>query len=365
MTTSSAVQIYAVLFFKTTAADSGPRVGAVYLSDGTQVGDTFTFTGESASGWQTQLLPTPISLAAGASFVVAVNMNNYVTSSFPRTTSGPFSNIRSAYTYSAAISFPTNSQVVNRLIDFYYRLPVTISLAYTGSPQQYVVPAQKTALTVEACGGMGGDIDTTSNFGGLGGYMKAVVPVTPGQTLYIYVGQMGASGQASPRTVGAYNGGAKCNYANGGGGTDVRTADGGAAGSAALNSRVLVVGGGGGGRGTGWSSNYGGAGGGLVGQAGTAQNNELNGQGGSQTAGGAVASYNTACVNAGTGSGALWQGGACETNCFGGGGGYYGGGSGEWSGGGGSSYAHPMFTVIANNQGDARCNGNGWVTLTA
>lgn len=48
-------------------------MGAVYESDGTQLGSTGTFAGETTSDWQMQQLPTPVIVPAGTTFVVAVN----------------------------------------------------------------------------------------------------------------------------------------------------------------------------------------------------------------------------------------------------------------------------------------------------
>jgi len=76
-----------------------------------------------------------------------------------------------------------------------------------------------------------------------GGYVKGDIPVTPGETLYIYVGQQ-------PTTItGGFNGGGNGEGAGkgGGGGTDVRQA------GTALASRVVVAGAGGG---AGYWSNY-------------------------------------------------------------------------------------------------------------
>ena len=237
--------------------------------------------------------------------------------------------------------------------------PVTFS--FTGASQQFVVPRGTTSVTVEACGAKGTSLE--SDRGGRGGYLKSVMTVTPGSTLYVYVG----SSQG-------YNGGVSCMYAAGGGGTDLRTMDGGADGSLNVGSRIFVAGGGGGGR----FSEYGGAGGGLVGQSGQSESqNGLNGSGGSQTAGGQPGSYTqdnhgSFCVTSATGT--LWASGRCPPDpnpdknvCagFGGGGGYYGGASAEWCGGGGSSYTDSSRgTIVTNTQGADTCSGDGWLKIT-
>jgi len=122
---SQNVIISAIMYYKTVAGGgymtSFSRVGGVYTSTGTLLGSTVTFTGETSSGWQTQALSTPVTIAAGSSFRAVVNMRAYVTSIFPSTTAGIFSNLCSYYSYGATIAFPTTAQCDwNRMIDIVY-----------------------------------------------------------------------------------------------------------------------------------------------------------------------------------------------------------------------------------------------------
>ena len=80
---------------------------------------------------------------------------------------------------------------------------------------------------VDATGSVGGS--SIYNIGGLGGWVQALLPVSAGQTLYIYVGTVDFNGGG-----GAIWGG------RGGGATDIRTI------SSNLTSRIIVAGGGGG-----------------------------------------------------------------------------------------------------------------------
>ena len=70
---SSAVAgiITAVRYWKATN-ETGTHVGRIWSSSG-QLLASVTFTGESASGWQTMDLATPLSVEAGAQYVVSVN----------------------------------------------------------------------------------------------------------------------------------------------------------------------------------------------------------------------------------------------------------------------------------------------------
>ncbi|MDO7854743.1 glycine-rich protein [Hymenobacter sp. CA1UV-4] len=210
---------------------------------------------------------------------------------------------------------------------------VPTTLAYTGGPQTYTVPAGVTGLTLDMAGASGGGA------GGRGGRVQATLAVTPGQVLTFYIGGAGAASSAS-NAAGGYNGGGSSGLASGGGGaTDVRV------GGTGLADRVLVAGGGGGG-----SSYSGGCGGGLVACDGGGSTFTVGGTGGSQSSGGSGASLGL---------------GASGTYSGGGGGGYYGGGISTFlgtGGGGGSSYAGAGTSAVVHTQGYQ--TGNGYVRFT-
>ncbi len=246
-------------------------------------------------------------------------------------------------------------------------LPNRKSFDYTGGPQYFTVPAGVRQIKVIARGAKGAGSPVA-----YGGRVHAVIPVTPGEKLVVYVG-----GDASGPT-GGFNGGANGGVkssadGNGGGGaSDVREGD------LKLSDRVLVAGGGGGegGRGDDGPPGQGGGGGGLragSGSGGSASNIiGGGGGGGTQNAGGAGGSGGDGATMGGKpgrhGSarrgghgGASCQGsGYCGYNGGGGGGGggYYGGGGGGagggtesnggagGGGGGGSSYAEPTATSV-------------------
>jgi len=229
-----------------------------------------------------------------------------------------------------------------------------VNFAYTGSNQPYVVPAGITSLIFEVWGAQGGE-------GGNGGYAKGIISVTPGETLRIYVGGQGFfnnyCNQAVNKGAGINGGGgANCYGMGGGGATDIRRSPYG------LADRIIVAGGGGG---RGVEGGSGGAGGGLIGQSGFGST-VPSGTGGTQSAGGTVAT--------GSGNGALGQGGY-QLNYYswagsgGGGGGYYGGASGgspvggtAGPGGGGSSYVQADATGVVYTQGVRA--GDGKATIS-
>ncbi len=223
---------------------------------------------------------------------------------------------------------------------------------WTGSPQSWVIPECAEWLTVEAYGAKGGLAKSNPSQPGLGGKIQAVVPVTPGETLYVYVGGAGSNKN------GGYNGGGNGSYdgsgaflllygGGGGGASDIRL------GSQALSARLVVAGGGGGaGRNGGNSGQNGGGGGGLVGQNGTKSYSGASvGTGGSQSSGGS------------SGGGLGVGGNGTYTQGGGGGGGYYGGGGASYAGGGGgSSFAIDGSYNVVHAQGVR--DGGGQVTVS-
>src|SRR5262249_7286456 len=76
----------------------------------------------------------------------------------------------------------------------------SITFLYSGSEQDFTCRREVTSVTATADGASGGPV---GNLGGLGGSVTATIPVSPGETLAIFVGGVGdpTFGQAG------YNGG--------------------------------------------------------------------------------------------------------------------------------------------------------------
>src|SRR5438552_2943438 len=106
--------------------------------------------------------------------------------------------------------------------------PDTETFTYTGSADTFVVPAGVTTLTVEAWGGEGGPSSGTP-VGGLGGYIKADIAVTPGETL-----DLGVGGGGTTNGFGAFGGGAPSSAVDGAG-------DGGGLSHVSRSGTFLVV----------------------------------------------------------------------------------------------------------------------------
>lgn len=238
--------------------------------------------------------------------------------------------------------------------------PGTTTFNYTGSVQSWTVPSCVSVITVDAKGAQGGG----SN-GGQGGRAQANIPVTPGETLLIYVG--GKPTQQWGANSGGWNGGGNllalpCGGGSdgwpGGGASDIRR-------TSSLSTRLIVAGGGGG---QGYSNGLGGYGGGLSGNDGAASwISGTNGKGGTQIAGGAGGYYSGNGQSASNGVlGIGGDAGPVNTYCIGGGGGggYYGGGGGYVSaGGGGSSWvAYPGSTNTSTTTGYQY--GNGQIVIS-
>lgn len=225
---------------------------------------------------------------------------------------------------------------------------------FTGGTQTFVVPPDVELLVVECWGASGGHEGILPI--PMGGYVRALLAVTPGETLNIEVG--GAAG-ASPTP--GYNGGGSGGFASGGnaygggGATDVRRGSG-------LADR-LVVAGGGGGHGPAVSVGpHGGAGGYPTGGDGASLYAGQYGHGGTQSAGGATGTPSSDGLTGTPGTlghgGVGWSYNGLRFPGGGGGGGLYGGGgSSEGGGGGGGSSGVPGGTLTADATGVR--NGNG------
>lgn len=265
---------------------------------------------------------------------------------------------------------------------------------FTGAAQTFVVPNNVTAIIVTAYGASGGKDGTNDVMGGDGGVVKAVLPVTSGETLYVLVGGEGASGYNGLAGSGGFNGGgaggaggyttSSANGGNGGGGaSDVRQ------GGSALTDRVLVAGGGGGAGGAFFhgSNGSGGAGGGKIGGKGKRGGDPTNGaggfggtqmHGGKGGAGGRTQGHGHGAHGKRGQLGGGGDGGCCKARQLtspgggGGGGGFYGGGgggeaafgdTGGGGGGGGSSYVESSATHVKDLRGAAP-SGNGKIVIS-
>lgn len=236
------------------------------------------------------------------------------------------------------------------------------TFSYSATEQTFVVPDNVEEVTITARGG-GGQMPTIGGSGGAAGTVSGRIPVTPGQTLYVYVGQKGSHPLGSSTTYGIGGTGGAFSSAGGQGGDAswVSTSSQGWA-----NRIIVAPGGGGGGAGTGANARAGGAGrfwtgdDGLDGP-GAFPDQGYKGGGGTQSAGGAGGSSALAHpgeagdTDAGGAGGDAYAGGGGGVGSGGGGGGHHGGGGGGGegaSGGGGSGYILPSSTSVTVTDAD-------------
>ncbi len=126
-TPSVAGNVTGIKFYKGTG-NTGTHKGTLWSNTGTKLGSV-TFTGETASGWQTATLATPVHLAAGTSYVVSylAPKGHYSTTAsyFSQpATSGPLTAPASGngrYLYGAG-GFPTNTyNGANYFVDLVFK----------------------------------------------------------------------------------------------------------------------------------------------------------------------------------------------------------------------------------------------------
>jgi glycine rich protein/peptidase M23-like protein/concanavalin A-like lectin/glucanase superfamily protein len=246
-----------------------------------------------------------------------------------------------------------------------------VKFDFVGTTQTWVVPNNVTFVIIDARGAQGGGNDGLAGAqGGKGGRVTTTLPVTPGETLVIFVGGRGGD-LVGPNTagLGGFNGGGAGGIDNvdfnapaggGGGASDIRQ------GGADLAHRVVVAGGGGGAECC--TDANGGDGGGLIGMDGASSGGGSDpGGGGTQSTGG---SGGGGCNGNGT-SGTLGQGGIGGNGNRaggGGGGGYFGGGAGGgclFGGGGGGGSSFSIGTDTTHTRGYQVGNGQVIITICA
>jgi len=280
----------------------------------------------------------------------------------------------------------------------------TVTFGYTGSPESWTVPEGVTSVTATVAAGSGGhakfgDFPLGAGEGGLGGVVKATLPVIAGEDLVATVGGAGKPGVADYQASaarGGYGGGGSAGtknyYGSYGSG-----AGGGGSFLAGAGSLLLAAGGGGG---TGVAlvesggntiayavpGGHGGSAG--AGSSGSDSNTTyasgLSGKGATASGPGA-GGYNSVAYVGSSGSTAAASGGSSfgvggagannpsgqgqSLTGAGGGGGYYGGGGGgtdpyssiAGAGGGGSGFVAESATNVSAPYSNA---GNGKIVIT-
>jgi hypothetical protein len=120
----SGAKITHVRFYKA-PGETGTHVGRIWTATGTPLAQV-TFTNETASGWQTQALPTPITMTQGVRYKVSYNVNSIVAKTFNTFTSpvtnGPLTAWGASFSTPGG-SFPNTGSTSNLFADVLVSLP--------------------------------------------------------------------------------------------------------------------------------------------------------------------------------------------------------------------------------------------------
>ncbi len=146
-------------------ADGGTHIGSIWSGTGALLGSA-TFTGESASGWQTVTFANPVSIAAGQTYVASYNSQgryastpNYFSSAY---SVGPLT-VHAGngyYTYGGGTLFPsTAANGTNYWVDVIFSATVTENLPPSGTNDDGFVLSRETPHIFTAAALLANDSD--------------------------------------------------------------------------------------------------------------------------------------------------------------------------------------------------------------
>src|SRR5574344_3043650 len=112
--------------------------------------------------------------------------------------------VHTGTTFTTPILHDNTTYYVKALVDNSF----SQDFSYTGGEQTFVIPQGINELTLEVWGAQGGQY-SSSYPGGKGGYASGTLPVSPGDNIYVYVGQQPTTYSTSSGAInpGGYNGG--------------------------------------------------------------------------------------------------------------------------------------------------------------
>jgi len=167
-TASTSGTLTGIRFYKA-AGDTGAHTGSIWAANGTLIA-TVTFTSESASGWQTAKLSSPIQITAGTTYIASYHTTgSYVaTANYFSTahTSGALTGLSSSasggngvYSYGTSTTFPTSSyQASNYWVDVVFNQS-TVNSAPVAANDNGFTTYSNTALSIAAASLLANDTD--------------------------------------------------------------------------------------------------------------------------------------------------------------------------------------------------------------
>ena len=135
LSTSSTQNITELKYYKF-AASSALHTAHVWDASGNLLA-TQDFVNETASGWQTLTLTSPVLMSAGSSFTVSVLSTDYYFpyDSFPAPVSGsPLTVLKSVYNYTSTAAFPQLTVGANYAVDLTVENPGPTTSSIIGLP---------------------------------------------------------------------------------------------------------------------------------------------------------------------------------------------------------------------------------------
>jgi hypothetical protein len=157
--------IIGLRFYKT-SGNSGTHIGELYSKTGTRLAQA-TFTGETATGWQTVMFSSPVAITANTTYVAAYfsSLGNYVEDNGYFATTGVTNGNLTAlndgldgcnapYLYTAAPAFPTSCyKSANYWVDVIYSATAITPTANAGPNQTITLPTS--SVTLDGSGSSG------------------------------------------------------------------------------------------------------------------------------------------------------------------------------------------------------------------
>jgi hypothetical protein len=190
-TSTVAGQIIAVRFWKA-SNETGTHTGRIWSSTG-QLLTSVTFSSETVSGWQQQILATPLSIVASTQYVVSVNTGNtfYVATNSGLASQAVNGNLLSVVgkngLYGSTGTFPTNSWMNSN----YFRDIVFVAGTVTGTTYSVsgsITPSASgsgATVTLSGAAVASTTVDSSGNFS-FTGLANGSYTVTPSKAGYTF-----------------------------------------------------------------------------------------------------------------------------------------------------------------------------------